>query len=67
VEVTAPAALGDPERPVRVAQLRATARSLMAWGGLNGASSERLIAAALGQGGWAQVADFTSALPGASA
>ena len=67
LEVEAPDALGDPERPVSEAQLLAKARSLMAWGGLNDASSERLIAAALGQGGWAHVADFTSALPGASA
>ena len=60
----APAALGDPERPVSEAQLLGKARSLMAWGGLASDGVERLIAAALGQGGWAKVSDFTAALPG---
>jgi len=67
LEVEAADALGDPECPIDEAALVAKARTLMAWGGLDAAATERLIEAALTLGRGASVLDLSAALPGTDA
>ena len=67
LEVEAPDALGDPERPMDEAAILAKARALMAWGGLDDAAADRLIEAALNLGRGASVSDLSAALPGSDA
>lgn len=67
MEIEAADALGDPERPMDRAAIVAKARALMAWGGLDGAATERLIEAALNLGRGASVSDLSAALPGTDA
>ncbi len=65
IAVETPDALGDPERPVGPEDLKAKARALMAWGGLDASATDRLIAAALSLAEGGSVPDFAAALPGA--
>ncbi len=60
-------ALGDPERPLDLAGLKAKARALMAWGGLTAAGSDCLIATCLGLGNGCSASDLSAALPGLDA
>lgn len=67
LEVDAPDALGDPERPVTHGDIEAKARKLMAWGGLTPADTDRLCAACNGLGEIADVTELSAALPGTEA
>lgn len=67
LEVVAEDALGDAENPMDSAAIVAKARALMAWGGLDGAATDRLIEAALNLGEGTGVSDLSAALPGTDA